>query len=50
MINKLAADYAGIELGIGESLIMKAIGETTGRSLAVIKADQKDIGDLAWWL
>jgi DNA ligase 1 len=46
MVNKLAADYAGIELGIGESLIMKAIGETTGRSLAVIKQDQKEIGDL----
>jgi DNA ligase-1 len=46
MINKLAADYAGIELGIGESLIMKAIGESTGRSLAVIKSDQKEIGDL----
>jgi DNA ligase-1 len=46
MINKLAADYAGIELGIGESLIMKAIGETTGRSLGVIKQDQKEIGDL----
>ena len=46
MINKIAADYAGIELGIGESLIMKAIGETTGRSLQVIKADQNEIGDL----
>lgn len=46
MINKLAADYAGIELGIGESLIMKAIGESTGNSLAVIKADQNSIGDL----
>jgi DNA ligase-1 len=46
MINKLAADYAGIELGIGESLIMKAIGESTGRTLQVIKADQKQIGDL----
>ncbi|CAI7674772.1 unnamed protein product [Penicillium pancosmium] len=46
MINKLAADYSGIELGIGESLIMKAIGETTGRSLAVIKTDQHEIGDL----
>lgn len=46
MVNKLAADYAGIELGIGESLIMKAIGESTGRSLAVIKQDQKEIGDL----
>lgn len=46
MINKLAADYSGIELGIGESLIMKAIGESTGRSLAVIKQDQNEIGDL----
>lgn len=46
MINKLAADYAGIELGIGESLIMKAIGESTGRSLSVIKSDQHEIGDL----
>ncbi|PGH08988.1 DNA ligase 1 [Blastomyces parvus] len=46
MLNKLAADYAGIELGIGESFIMKAIGESTGRSLAVIKADQHEIGDL----
>lgn len=46
MIGKLAADYAGIELGIGESLIMKAIGESTGRSLQVIKADQQKIGDL----
>ncbi|VBB86997.1 Putative DNA ligase [Podospora comata] len=46
MINKLAPDYAGIELGIGESLIMKAIGESTGRSLAIIKQDQKEIGDL----
>lgn len=46
MLGKLAADYAGIELGIGESLIMKAISETTGRSLAVIKADQQEIGDL----
>jgi DNA ligase-1 len=46
MINKLAADYAGIELGIGESLIMKAVSESTGRSLQHIKSDQKEIGDL----
>jgi DNA ligase-1 len=46
MINKLGADYTGVELGIGESLIMKAIGESTGRSLSVIKADQNEIGDL----
>ncbi|KAF2866839.1 hypothetical protein BDV95DRAFT_199649 [Massariosphaeria phaeospora] len=46
MINKLAADYAGIELGIGESLIMKAVSESTGRSLQHIKHDQNEIGDL----
>ena len=46
MVGKLAADYAGVELGIGESLIMKAIGETTGRSLKIIKEDQQKIGDL----
>jgi DNA ligase-1 len=46
MLSKLGADYTGIELGIGESLIMKAIGESTGRSLAVIKADQNETGDL----
>jgi DNA ligase-1 len=46
MINKLAADYAGIELGIGETLIMKAVSESTGRSLQHIKSDQKEIGDL----
>ncbi|KXL44083.1 hypothetical protein M433DRAFT_149733 [Acidomyces richmondensis BFW] len=46
MVGKLAADYSGIELGIGESLIMKAIGEATGRSLKIIKEDQQKIGDL----
>ncbi len=46
MIGKLAADYAGVELGIGESLIMKAIGESTGRNLKTIKEDQQKIGDL----
>jgi DNA ligase 1 len=46
MINKVAADYAGIELGIGESLIIKAISETTGRSVADTKADHHKIGDL----
>jgi DNA ligase-1 len=46
MINKLAADYAGIELGIGESLIMKAISESTGRNLQHIKSEQHEIGDL----
>ncbi|TDL28660.1 ATP-dependent DNA ligase [Rickenella mellea] len=45
-INRLCPDYAGIELGIGESLLVKAIAESTGRSLGVIKADLKKEGDL----
>ncbi|KAL0951217.1 hypothetical protein HGRIS_007939 [Hohenbuehelia grisea] len=45
-INRLSPDYVGIELGIGESLLIKAIAESTGRSLSVIKADLKKEGDL----
>ncbi|KAF8905567.1 ATP-dependent DNA ligase [Gymnopilus junonius] len=45
-INRLSPDYVGIELGIGESLLIKAIGESTGRSLSLIKADLKKEGDL----
>ncbi|KAJ2921789.1 hypothetical protein H1R20_g15307, partial [Candolleomyces eurysporus] len=45
-INRLSPDYIGIELGIGESLLIKAIGESTGRRLDVIKADLKREGDL----
>ncbi|KAI0308878.1 DNA ligase I, partial [Amylostereum chailletii] len=45
-INRLSPDYIGIELGIGESLLIKAIGESTGRSIAVVKASLKKEGDL----
>ncbi|KAG1749972.1 DNA ligase I [Suillus paluster] len=45
-INRLSPDYVGVELGIGESLLIKAISESTGRSLATIKADLKKEGDL----
>lgn len=43
---KLSPDYVGVELGIGESLLIKAISESTGRSLAIVKADLKKEGDL----
>ncbi|KAH5192231.1 DNA ligase [Parastagonospora nodorum] len=46
MINKLAADYTGVELGIGESLIKKAISESTGRTLQHINSDHNEIGDI----
>ncbi|KAF9456558.1 ATP-dependent DNA ligase [Collybia nuda] len=45
-INRLSPDYIGLELGIGESLLIKAIGESTGRNATVVKADLKREGDL----
>ena len=44
--NMLASLYEGIELGVGESLIQKAIGEATGKSLANIKKEYDSLGDL----
>jgi DNA ligase-1 len=46
MINKIAADYEGVELGIGESLLMKAICESCGRSMVTLKEQQRQVGDL----
>lgn len=45
-LNRLAPAYEGIELGIGESLLIKAIVQSTGRSAAQIKADAAKLGDL----
>ncbi|KAI8354463.1 hypothetical protein B0O80DRAFT_386244 [Mortierella sp. GBAus27b] len=42
----LCPDYEGLELGIGESLLLKAIAESTGREMKKIKADYAEIGDL----
>ncbi|KAL7410580.1 ATP dependent DNA ligase domain-containing protein [Mrakia frigida] len=45
-INRLCPDYVGLELGLGEALLVKAIAESTGRLPAKIKADYKKEGDL----
>ncbi|XP_067670815.1 DNA ligase 1-like isoform X2 [Haliotis asinina] len=45
-LNKLAPAYAGMELGIGETVLMKAIAQATGRSVDKIKADAQEKGDL----
>lgn len=45
-VNKLAPEYQGIKLGVGESIIMKAIGEATGRTMTALKADYDQQGDL----
>ncbi len=45
-VNKVAPEYDGIELGIGETIIMKAIADSTGRTVEQIKLDYKSKGDL----
>lgn len=45
-LNKTAPDYEGQELGIGDSLLMKAIAEVTGRTLDAIKKEVHVKGDL----
>ena len=45
-INRLCPDYEGLELGIGESLLIKAIAQSTGREVARIKKDLEAQGDL----
>lgn len=43
---QLAPAYEGIELGIGESILMKAVADSTGRTLAMVKSSFQELGDL----
>lgn len=45
-LNRLSPTYEGLELGIGENLLMKVIVQATGRSMEKIKADFQEKGDL----
>jgi len=45
-INEYAPTYEGLELGIGDQVIMKALAESTGRQMRDIKADYVKQGDL----
>ncbi|XP_054923787.1 DNA ligase 1 [Dermacentor andersoni] len=45
-LNKIAPDYQGLELGIGESLLVKALAEATGRTPDKVRAEATAKGDL----
>ncbi|KAK9447071.1 ATP-dependent DNA ligase [Limtongia smithiae] len=45
-VNRLGPDYEGVEIGLGEATLMKAIGESTGRSQEQIKLHYRKTGDL----
>jgi len=45
-INEYAPTYEGLELGIGDQVIMKALAESTGRNMKDLKADYVEEGDL----
>ncbi|KAG5191094.1 ATP-dependent DNA ligase [Tribonema minus] len=44
--NQVAPDFEGVELGVGESLLIKAIMQVTGRSVETVKAQYAEEGDL----
>ncbi|XP_062508216.1 DNA ligase 1-like isoform X2 [Corticium candelabrum] len=45
-LNQLAPAYEGLELGVGETILVKAIAEVTGRSAKSVKAEIAKKGDL----
>eukprot|EP00127_Corallochytrium_limacisporum_P003768 Clim_evm100s152 gene=Clim_evmTU100s152 len=45
-VNKVAPDYANLELGLGDAIVMKAISKATGRSLQQLKGSLEKKGDL----
>jgi DNA ligase-1 len=45
-IGRLAPDYHGVELGIGDMMLQKLICETTGKKLASLRSMMREVGDL----
>ncbi|KAG7881034.1 hypothetical protein KL937_001881 [Ogataea polymorpha] len=45
-INRVCPDYEGLELGLGETLLMKALATGTGRSMQQLKKDLGEYGDI----
>ncbi|KAK6187602.1 hypothetical protein SNE40_005593 [Patella caerulea] len=45
-LNQLAPAYEGLELGVGDTVLMRAIAQTTGRSMDLLKSALHEKGDL----
>ncbi|KAJ2827462.1 ATP-dependent DNA ligase Cdc17, partial [Coemansia furcata] len=45
-ISKIAPDHEGIELGIGEAMLIKSIAVATGKQASRVKQEQQELGDL----
>ncbi|PKK71563.1 ATP-dependent DNA ligase [Rhizophagus irregularis] len=45
-LNRVCPEYENVELGIGESLLIKAIAEVTGRTTHKVKNELAKVGDL----
>ncbi|XP_041804951.1 DNA ligase 1 [Chelmon rostratus] len=45
-LNQLGPAHLGMELGVGETVLMRAVAQATGRQLDKIKAEAQEKGDL----
>eukprot|EP00190_Bangiopsis_sp_CCMP1999_P002553 CAMPEP_0198738088 /NCGR_PEP_ID=MMETSP1475-20131203/68197_1 /TAXON_ID= ORGANISM="Unidentified sp., Strain CCMP1999" /NCGR_SAMPLE_ID=MMETSP1475 /ASSEMBLY_ACC=CAM_ASM_001111 /LENGTH=722 /DNA_ID=CAMNT_0044501959 /DNA_START=14 /DNA_END=2182 /DNA_ORIENTATION=- len=45
-INKLSPAHVGLEIGVGESILLRALSAASGRSLSALKETFQKVGDL----
>lgn len=45
-LSRLGPEYEGLELGVGEALLLKAISQSTGKSVKHIKTEIEALGDI----